>query len=360
MSVIMKYLDDPFLKMLYDDIRKAGAIRSVSLDITNRCNLRCTGCYYFEEGMDRFQDENDELAFDSFIEQEKRRGTNFITVVGGEPTLALNRLKKIYENFKMNVATNGLIKIPFERFENMPIGIAVWGNHKTDSALRGNGQKDFFSSALKNYKNDPRAFWYYTVAPGYADEIEDVVAQCVQNGNKVLFNYYSDIGNRGGALDFRKGFDKVRREIDRMIDTYPDQILTTSYFNQVITAGKLYDQRWGYEVCTNLSVDNKVNRQRLQNDNPYNKHFRAYNADFKSTRRCCTGISRSCDSCFDAWEHFSWIMINMKKHLNSRQEFINWLTSMYMFYLINRLVDYESGSKRIAEIHESMKAGVLA
>jgi MoaA/NifB/PqqE/SkfB family radical SAM enzyme len=359
MSAIRQYLEDPFLKKLYEDIRNAGPVRSVSLDITSTCNLRCTGCYYFEEGMDRYQADADEQALDACIDSANHRGTNFVTVVGGEPTLVLHRLKKIYQNFKMTVATNGLIPIPLEGFENMPIGIAVWGNHRTDSALRGNGRKDFFSIALKNYKDDARAFWYYTVAPGHAGEIEDVVDQCVENGNKVLFNYYSDIGNRGGALDYRKGFEKVRKEIDRMIEKYPDKILTTAYFNKVITTGKLYNQRWGYEVCTNLSVDNPVNRHRLQNGNPYNPHFRAYNADFQSTRRCCTGVSRSCDSCFDAWEHFSWIMINMKKHLGSRQEFTNWLTSMYMFYLINRLVDYEAGSKRMTEIHEYLKAAIM-
>lgn len=228
----------------------------------------------------------------------------------------------------MNVATNGLIRIPYEEFENMPVGIAICGQSQNRFIAAWKREEEFFSIALKNYKNDPRAFWYYTVAPGCADEIEDVVNQCIRNGNKILFNYYSDIGNHGGALDFRKGFDKVREEIDRMIDRYPDEILTTSYFNKVITTGKLYDQRWGYKVCTNVSINNETNQHRLQNGNPYNKHFRAYNADFRSTCRCCTGISRSCDSCFDAWEHFSWIMINMKKHMGSRQEFVNWLTSM--------------------------------
>jgi hypothetical protein len=41
----------------------------------------------------------------------------------------------------------------------------------------------------------------------------------------------------------------------------------------------------------------------------------------------------------------------MKKHLGSKQEFTNWLTSMYLFYLINRLVDYEKGMKNLTEIH---------
>jgi hypothetical protein len=45
-------------------------------------------------------------------------------------------------------------------------------------------------------------------------------------------------------------------------------------------------------------------------------------------------------------------MVNMKKHLGSKQEFTNWLTSMYLFYLINRLVDVEEGGKHLPEIHE--------
>jgi hypothetical protein len=42
----------------------------------------------------------------------------------------------------------------------------------------------------------------------------------------------------------------------------------------------------------------------------------------------------------------------MKKHLGSKQEFTNWLTSMYLFYLINRLVDYETGIHLLPEIHK--------
>jgi len=358
MSALKKYLEDPFLKRLYDEIREAGPVRSISVDITSTCNLRCTGCYYFEEGMDAFTIQNAENVFDDFIEFELKRGTNFVTVVGGEPSLALDRLKKIYDNFKLNVATNGLIKIPVEGFENMPIGIAVWGDHNTDSKLRGNGKRDYFSEALRNYYMDDRAFWYYTVAPGSANEIENVVRACITNGNKVLFNYYSDVGNRGGLLDYRQGFDNVQHEIDRMIDLFPGDILTTSYFNEVTSTGKLYDQKWGYDVCTNVSTDNVINERRLQNGNPYNAHFRAINADFQTTRRCCTGISRSCDSCFDTWEHFSWIMIYLKKHLNSEEEFTNWLSIMYVFYTINRLVDYKKGLELLPQIHHRLNSQV--
>jgi organic radical activating enzyme len=357
MSKLSTYLSDPVLYDLYAQIRKAGAVRSISLDLTHDCNLRCTGCYYFEEGMDINIDKNTDLdrAFRQLVKNEKERGTNFVTIVGGEPSLRLDRLKVIYDNFKMNVATNGLIRIPFEGFEQMPIGVAVWGDHASDAELRNNGKRDLFAMALKNYKDDNRAFFYYTVAPGKSEEIESVVRQCIENGNKVLFNYYSDVAHLGGDLDYRSGFDKVEAQINRMIDLFPEHILTTSYFNRVVTTGQLFGQRWGYDVCTNTSTNYPANKARLANGNPYNPHFRAYNADFTTSRRCCTGIDRSCDSCFDAWEHFSWIMVNMKQHLHSRPAFTQWLTSMYMFYYINRLVNDEFNGRVISKIHQLLE-----
>ncbi len=336
---------------MYTAIRAVGPVRSIALDITSKCNLRCAGCYYYAEGMDRVRISQDDCAFDELLEKEKVRGTNFVTVVGGEPALVPGRLKKIYQHFKMNVATNGLIKIPYEGFENMPLGIAIWGDHQTDANLRGDGKQDYFSAALVNYRNDPRAFWYYTVAPGCAEEIESVVRQCIENGNRVLINYYSDVANLGGQLDYRQGFDAVQTEIDRMIERYPDKLYTTRYFNRIVTSGQLYDEAWGYDVCTNLSTNSAVNQARLKNGKPFNKHFRVYNADFETTRRCCTGIDRNCASCFDTWEHFSWIMINMRKHLASEEEFSNWLSTMFVFYLVNRLVDFEENLKYLPEIH---------
>lgn len=334
---------------MWNHIREAGPLKSISVDLTHVCNLRCAGCYYFEEGMDAYKSPADESVFDAFIEHEKARGTNFVTIVGGEPSLEIGRIKKIYDNFRTSVATNGIRKIPYEGLENLPIGVAVWGDHDTDRDLRGGGKQNVFKKALHNYRDDPRAFWYYTVAPGYAHEVERVVEQCIDNGNPVLFNYYSDLAHLGGALDYRQGFDAVREAIDRMIERYPERVYMTAYFNEVVSSGQLFDERWGYEVCTNLSTDYAPNQERLNSGKPYNPHFRAYNADFTHTRRCCTGIQRDCSSCFDTWEHFSWIMINLRKHLGSPEDFNNWLTATYLFYIINRIVDPVVGMRLLRE-----------
>ena len=350
-SKLKQYLQDPFLNRLYSDIRNAGPLKSILMDITHVCNIRCEGCYFFAEDMDRNKAPRDEAEFDAFIEREKARGTNYVTVAGGEPSLMLDRVKKVYDNFKMMLVTNGIRKIPYEDFENMPIAVSVWGDHETDIKLRGGGKIDVFAKGLKNYKDDPRAFWYYTTTPGKAHEIENVVEECVANGNNILFNFYGDLSGLGGDFDHDRGFGGVRHEINRMIERYPDRILNSAYLNQVISTGTLYDEEWGYNVCCSISSDNEINTERIKNGKPYNSHFRAYNPDLKSTRRCCIGEERDCSTCFDVWAHFSWIMLNLKRHLVSKQDFTNWLTTMYLFYLINRIVDFETGVELLPEIH---------
>jgi MoaA/NifB/PqqE/SkfB family radical SAM enzyme len=351
LALIKGYLEDPFLLRMYSEIRAAGPLRSILVDITHICNLRCEGCYFFAEEMDKFQTPLEESAFDEFIDREKARGTNYVSIVGGEPSLILERVKKIYDNFWMIVVTNGLQKIPYDGFEKMPIALSVWGGHGTDTLLRGEGKVDVFAKALKNYRDDPRASWYYTTTPGRAHEIEAVVEECVQNGNYIGFNFYGDIAAIGGDFDHRRGFAEVRRQIDRAIERYPDKVLSSSYVNLVVSTGTLHGEHWGYDTCCSLTFDHEKNQERLHNGKPYNPHFRAYYPDLKTTRRCCVGEARDCSNCFDVWAHISWIMLDLENHLSSKQEFTHWLTTMYLFYLANRIVDFERGIELLPEIH---------
>jgi len=348
----VELLSDPLIAALYDQVRRAGPLRSISIDISNRCNIRCKGCYFFAEDMD-VGGEGSDADFEALIEREKARGTNYVTVIGGEPSLELARLRKIRKNFSMAVVTNGLRRIPCEGLDDIPIGISVWGDHEADRMLRGGGRVDVFRRALSNYRGDPRAVWYYTVAAGRASEIESVVSQCVENGNYLIFNFYGDLEQAGGQLDHSRGFEDVLAEIERMIARYPERILTSTYMSRVVATGRLGDQRWGYDVCSSVSADNPVNAARIQNGNPTNLHFRAYNADFSSTRRCCVGSERDCSTCFDVWSHVSWIILNGRRAKSDR-DILGWITSMYLFYLVNHIVEFEQGIKLLPEIHRAL------
>ena len=66
-SPLKQYLQDPFLNRLFTEIRDAGPLNSILMDITHVCNIRCKGCYFFFENMDERKAPTDEAEFDAFI-----------------------------------------------------------------------------------------------------------------------------------------------------------------------------------------------------------------------------------------------------------------------------------------------------
>lgn len=353
-SLMEHYLHDPLLHEMFEQVRAAGPVRSMQVDITHKCNIRCQGCYFFAEAMDQNKAPENEEDFDVFVEREKARGTNYATVVGGEPSLMLERLKKLYDNFWLVVVTNGIRKIPYEGFENLAVACSVWGDHETDKRLRGGGRIDVFQKGLENYKDDKRVVWYYTTTPGNAHEIEAVTEQCVANGNYMGYSFYGDIAHLGGNVDQKRGFGKVCDAIDRMIERYPDRVLHPWYVPKVVAEARLYEDVWGFDVCCTLSDDKPRNQERFNNGKAYNSHFRVYNPDLKSTRGCCRSDKYDCENCYDTWAHIAWIMANLEKHLGSEGEFTNWLATTFMFYLTNRIIPFERNVKLVPEIHERL------
>jgi Radical SAM superfamily/4Fe-4S single cluster domain len=337
-ALIARYTEDPMIGEMWRAVREFGPLRSISIDVTKRCNLRCAGCYFFTEKMDAVDEASDDY-FDEFTDAEVQRGTNFITVLGGEPSLVPERLKRLARNFRLMVVTNGIRPIPCDGLENAAIAISVWGDRKNDRKLRGLDKIDIFDRALSNYRSDPRVGWYITLPPRPSSETEEVVEACVANGHFVGFNYYGDLESIGGDFDHRNGFELARRFVDRMIERFSDSVVSTRYLNAVVSTGMMQGVRWGYDVCASISADNPMNAGRKANGNPYSPHFRAYNPDLKTTRRCCVGQERDCSSCYDVWAHMSWISLNLPRHLNSADDFLKWMAIVYTFYGVSRLVD---------------------
>jgi MoaA/NifB/PqqE/SkfB family radical SAM enzyme len=348
------YLADPLLDEIYGVVKVADPVRLTQVDLTHRCNLRCQGCYFFAEGMDRYRSPEDEAVFDAFIEREAARGTNAMLITGGEPTLEMERLAKLYRRFRLTAVTNGLIKIPYEGFESMMFYVSVWGNHATDKRLRGLGKVDTFQKGLDNYRDDPRAVWYYTVSAGNAHEIPSVIQRIVENGNSVGFNFYGDISGRGGDLDHRGGFSACREHILDAIARWPERIWTTEYIMDVVFTRTMQGQRWGYENCCSLSVDHPENAERLRNGKPYVRHLNVYLPDLQTTRRCCTGDARDCDNCYETYTHMTWIINNMRAHLGSKEDFTRWLTTMYVYMLTGHVADPIAAARRLPAIHQRL------
>ena len=82
--------------MLYEVITISKLnIRSSIYDVTNRCNLRCKGCFFFSSGEhEAAREQMDISEWEAFIDREKERGVNLAILIGGEPTLCLDRVER--------------------------------------------------------------------------------------------------------------------------------------------------------------------------------------------------------------------------------------------------------------------------
>ena len=58
----------------WEKVRKFFFLRESTYDMTNRCNIRCDGCYYYE-GEKQFAEENgDPESWRRLMNEEKERG----------------------------------------------------------------------------------------------------------------------------------------------------------------------------------------------------------------------------------------------------------------------------------------------
>ena len=106
-----------------------------SVDVTNRCNLRCNHCYFFEHE----HPENSTLEqWRAFFEQLKSEGFPFFscTWVGGEPLMRQEIIELGAPYFRSNmVVTNGTIEIP--DWPHIHFKVSVDGKEERHNRLRG-------------------------------------------------------------------------------------------------------------------------------------------------------------------------------------------------------------------------------
>ena len=157
-------------------------------EVTQRCNLKCEGCYYFESGLEEITEQQSVGAWEGFFAAEAERQVSMAYFVGAEPALHQERLMAAAGHFSHgNVGTNGTVKID----EAVPfrISISMWaGDDETDRKLRG---ANAFRKAFRNYRGDRRAIVYYTLSRWNLEGARSIAELCRDNGLPLTFNLYS-------------------------------------------------------------------------------------------------------------------------------------------------------------------------
>jgi len=107
----------------------------ISIDVTNRCNLRCKHCYFFQ------QKHTKELSDEQLLKRIKQIKREYPSImhaswVGGEPLLRRNVVEKGMKLFPFNmVVTNGTIELP--KWKNCVFNISVHGTKKYHEKITG-------------------------------------------------------------------------------------------------------------------------------------------------------------------------------------------------------------------------------
>ena len=331
MKTISSLLDDEWRER-YRRIASLN-IRSSIYDLTNRCNLRCKGCFFFSSGEHHVTEEMDINKWESFIDKEKERGVNLAILIGGEPTLCMDRLEAFYKRIPTYCATNGLIKVPRERFPDMMVGISLWGGGEDEKILRG---KDTFAISSKNYEGDPFTYYLYTITPKQVGKVEPVIKRIADNGLKVHMQLLSNDESVDGFYWRPEELRDLRYEMDDMLDHYPHAVISSKYYHEVITTGEMLGRKFGWQECPSVteSIDNRQPPARRL------IHFYRWAADLKTVHRCCTSATRDCRTCKDGAAHMSWIMVNKREHMNTTQDLQNWIEVYEMFAKLYRLIPW--------------------
>ncbi|MFA4974229.1 MAG: radical SAM protein [bacterium] len=123
-----------------------------SIDVTNKCNLRCRHCYYFSYD----QEKGPELSVEEWLSRIEKMQSGkaaffSCTWVGGEPLLRRELIEKGRRFFRANrVVTNGTMPLP--DWPEVEFHISIDGTREQHDGIRGQGCYD---RIMKNIR-DPR------------------------------------------------------------------------------------------------------------------------------------------------------------------------------------------------------------
>jgi organic radical activating enzyme len=332
MNIVSSLLDDAWHER-YRRISNLN-IRSSIYDVTNQCNLRCRGCFFYSsQEHEAASEEMDLRKWSEFIGREKERGVNLAILIGGEPTLHLDRVAAFNQAMPTYCATNGQIKVPRDRFPDMMVGISLWGDEEDEKVLRG---KNTFAVSSKNYEGDPYTYYLYTITPKQVGRIGQVIRKIDDAGLKVHLQLLTNDEQVDGYSWTEEKLREVRAEMDEMLECYPRTVISCKYYHEIITTGIMMGRPFGWKECPSVT-------EALDNRNPRPKRlirFIRWASDLKTQHRCCTSATRDCSTCKDGAAHMSWVMVNKREHLKSAKDLQNWIEVYEMFAKLYRFIPW--------------------
>jgi MoaA/NifB/PqqE/SkfB family radical SAM enzyme len=315
----------------WEKVRKYFFLRESTYDMTNRCNLRCEGCYYYE-GDKQFAKENkDPEAWRKLMEAEKARGITYVVLAGAEPSLVPELCRVCFDVIPLGtIATNGLKRIP--EAIDYKIHISVWGNDET--SLRVRHAKDMLCRQIDNYRGDSRAVFVYTFTRENINQAREVAAILSDNHSKMTFNMFSvPVGYDGHLRHTAESLEATGKAMMELMSRYPETILFSRYN---VTA---HTHPYGLHDLYSCSYPRMNPSQAIG----LGRSFRQYRTDLTWDRdvACCVPDT-DCADCRHYAAGSAVVTARMFRHAISPDVFRSWLDYVDT-YLAVWVTGYEKG-----------------
>ncbi|PKN73694.1 MAG: radical SAM protein [Deltaproteobacteria bacterium HGW-Deltaproteobacteria-10] len=330
-------LSIPEVKERWEKVRKYFFLRESTYDMSNRCNLRCDGCYYYEGEKQFAAENNDAQAWRTLMQAEAARGITYVVLAGAEPSLTPELLDVCYAAMPLgSIATNGFKKIP--QSIGYKIHISVWGNDETSFRVRK--ARALLKKQIENYKNDPRAVFVYTFTRENIDEVYQVARDLVAENCQLTFNVFSSPVDYNGPLRHTsQSLERTRQAMIDLVDQYPQNVLYSVY-NAVA-----HTHEYGLHDLYSCPYP----RRNLSQDIGLGRSFRQYRTDLSWDRSvaCCVPDT-DCADCRHYAAGSAVVTARLYRHVNSLAAFQSWLDYVDT-YLAVWVMGYEKGNNLCSE-----------
>ncbi len=322
---------DPEIQERWEKVRKYFFLRESTYDMTNRCNIRCEGCYYYIGNKQFAQENRDPEAWRSLMKEEKARGITYVVLSGAEPSLVPELCEICCQEMPLGaIASNGLKFMP--ESVRYKIHISVWGNDKTSMRIRN--AKNMLLRQTDNYKGDPRAVFVYTFTRNNIDEVREVTETLVKHDCKITFNIFSSpVGYHGDLSHTPESLRHTRKTIMELLLQYPGNVLFSLY--NVVA----HTHKYGLHDLYSCSYP-KMNPNA---DIGLSRSFRQYRTDLSWDRSvaCCVPDT-DCADCRHYAAGSAVVTARLFRHATDPETFRSWLDYADT-YLAVWVTGYEKG-----------------
>jgi MoaA/NifB/PqqE/SkfB family radical SAM enzyme len=315
----------------WEKVRKYFFLRESTYDMTNRCNIRCEGCYYYEGDKQFAGESKDPNRWRKLMQAEKARGITYVVLAGAEPSLVPELCEACFEEMPLGtIASNGLIPIP--ESINYKIHVSVWGNDETSLKIRK--ARNMLLRQIENYKGDPRAVFVYTFTRDNIDQAYEITEILAKHGGKLTFNAFSaPVGYAGPLRHTPASLEQTRKAMIDLLSRYPDNVLFSRY------SAVAHTHQYGLHALYSCSYPRMNPSIHLG----LGRSFRQYRADLTWDRdaACCVPDT-DCADCRHYAAGSAVVTARLFRHANDIDTFRSWLDYVDT-YLAVWVMEYPKG-----------------